>query len=228
MADPSILVAAVATAGALAAGASALSRPRLALTILFFLASLSRATLETPLGTMRLEMPAIAVVAGVLLAGGRFRSIRNLPRSTLTIALAFGTYLGVLTLSSALVAPGRDQSLHMVAWLAVSMLGGLVTFVLMRPRPVGAIEPLAFGGAVMGALGIMVAVLFFVAGPGFNLGIQDPNSSLPRVYALGWETNLYASFLGMCAFFVLETARGPHRRGQVRRRSDRASARPPR
>ena len=35
----------------------------LALGILFFLASLSRATLETPLGTMRLEMPAIAALA---------------------------------------------------------------------------------------------------------------------------------------------------------------------
>jgi hypothetical protein len=213
MPGTSALVAILAAAGALAAGATALSRPRLALAILFFLASLSRATLETPIGTMRLEMPAIAVVAAVLLAGGRFSTLRSLPRSTVAMALAFGTYLGVLALSSALVAPGTAQSLRMVAWLAISMMGGIVAFVLIRPRPVSAIEPLALAGAVMGAVGIAVAVMFLVAGPAFNLGIQESISvvPIPRVYALSWESNLYASFLGMCAFFALEAARGPRR-----------------
>jgi hypothetical protein len=207
------LVAILAAAGALAAGATALSRPRLAFGILFFLASLSRATLETPIGTMRLEMPAIAVVAAVLLAGGRVSTLRSLPRSTLVMALAFGTYLGVLALSSALVAPGTAQSLRMVAWLAISMMGGIVAFILIRPRPVGAIEPIALSGAAMGAVGIVVAAMFLVAGPALKLGIQESASivPIPRVYALSWESNLYASFLGMCAFFALETARGPRR-----------------
>jgi len=212
MPDSSILVAAVATAGALAAGATALSHPRIALGILFLLATVSRATLETPLGTMRPEMPAVAVVAAALLAGGRFSTIRRLPRSTVGMALAFGTYLGVLALSSAFVAPGTAQSLRMVAWLAVSMTGGVVAFVLVRSRPVGAIEPLAFAGAAMGAVGIVVAVMFLVAGPAFHFGIQEPNSIVPRVFAFGWETNLYASFLAMCAFFALEAARGPRRK----------------
>ena len=211
MPDPSIVVALVATAGAVAAGASALSRPRVALGILFLLASFSRATLETPLGTMRPEMPAIAVVAVVLLAGGRFRSLFRLPRSSLAIALAFATYLGVLTLSSAFVAPGTAQSLRMVAWLAVSMTGGVVACVLMQQRPTGAMEPFAFAGAISGAVGIALAVLFLAAGPDFNLGIQEPDSILPRVFALGWEANLYAIFLAMAAFFALEVARGPRR-----------------
>jgi hypothetical protein len=212
MSDPSPLVAIVAVAGALAAGATALSHPRLTVGILFYLASLSRPTLETPLGTMRVEMPAIAVVAVVLLTAGRFATLRSLPRSTLAMALAFGTYLGVLALSSAFVAPGTDQSLHMVAWLATSMTGGALTFVLLRSRPVGAIEPLAFAGAAMGAAGILAAAVFFVAGPTFDLGIQESDAVVPRVYALGWETNLYASFLGMSAFLALEVARGAHRR----------------
>jgi hypothetical protein len=211
LADPSVLVAAVAAAGALAAGATALSRPRLALGILFLLAAISRLTLETPLGTMRPEMPAIAVVAVVLLAGGRFSSLRDLPRSTVAMTIAFGTFLGALTLSSAFIAPGTSQSLHMVAWFAVSMTGGVVAFVLMRPRPLDALEPFAFGGAAMGFAGILVATAFLVAGPGFNIGIQDPNSIRPRVHALGWETNLYASFLGMCTFLALESARGLRR-----------------
>jgi hypothetical protein len=215
MAVPPLIVAILAAAGALAAGATALSRPRTAFGILFLLASISSATIETPVGTMRPEMPAIAVVAAVLFAGGRFRTLLSLPRSTLAMALAFGTYLGVLALSSALVAPGTAQSLRMVAWLATSMVGGIVAFVLVRPRPVGAIEPLAFAGAAMGAVGVAVAAMFFAAGPAFNLGIQDPNSILPRVHALGWETNLYASFLAMCAFFALEATRGPRRAAGV-------------
>lgn len=211
MPDSPIIVAVVAAVGALATGATALSRPRVALGILFLLASLSRATLETPLGTMRLEMPAIAVAAAVLLANGRFRILASLPRSTLAMALAFGTYLGVLALSSALIAPQPTLSLHVVAWLAISMVGGAVAFVLVRPQPVASMEPLAVAGALMGGVGLLVAVMFLVAGPGWNLGIQDPSTILPRVYALAWETNLYASFLAMCAFFALEAARGPRK-----------------
>jgi hypothetical protein len=206
MPDTSALVALLAATGALAAGATALTRPRMAFAILFLLASFSRATLETPIGTMRPEMPAIAVVAAILLARGRFSTLRTLPRPTVAMAIAFAIFLGVLTFSSAFIAPGRDQSLRMVAWFATSMLGGAVAFVLVRPRPVESIEPMAFAGAVMGAAGILAAVMFLVAGPAFDLGIQEPVVN-PRVYALGWETNLYASFLGMCALFALEAAR---------------------
>jgi hypothetical protein len=158
---------------------------------------------------MRLEMPAIAVVAAVLFAGRRFSALRKMSRASTAMALAFGTYLSAITLSSTFVAPGTAQSLHMVAWLGISMLGGVVAFILMRPRPLDSIEPLALGGAVMGAAGILAAAAFFLAGPSFELGIQDAQRALPRVYALGWEANLYAIFLGMCVFFALEVARGP-------------------
>ena len=208
-------VAALVLVGAVGAGATALSRPRICLAILFLLASFSRATLETPLGTMRPEMPAVAVAAILLVANGRLSSLRGLPRSTVVMSLAFGTFLGVLTLSSVLMAPGRSQSLHMVAWYALSMLSGVVAFVLIRLRPADSIEPFAFGGATVGALGVLAAALFLVAGPGFDLGIQEVNSLQPRVYAVGWETNLYASFLAMCAFFALEAARRNKRAGSV-------------
>ncbi len=211
MLDPTIVVA-LSTTGALGAAASALWYPRLSLGILFLLASFSRATLETPLGTMRPEMPAIAAVAVVLLGGGRLRVLVKLPRAHKVMALTFGAYLGVLALSSAVVAPDSAQSLRMVAWLAISMAGGVVAYVLMQPRPTGAMEPLAFAGAVNGAIGIALAVLFLAAGPDFDLGIQDPDAVVPRVHALGWEANLYASFLAMTVFFALETARGPWQR----------------
>jgi hypothetical protein len=212
MADAPVLVAILAVAGAVAAGAAALARPHVALAILFVLASISRVTLETPIGTMRLEQPAIAVVAAVLLAAGRFRIQMRPPRSILAIALAFGTYLVVLGLSSALIAPEPGSSLRLVAWLAISMFGGIVAFVLIQPRPVDAMTPLAFGGAAKGAVGIAVAAMYLIAGPAFDLGIQESNAILPRVDAFTWEANLYASFLAMCVPFALEVARGPRRK----------------
>src|SRR5688572_30197123 len=118
MPDTTFLVASLSALGAVAAGITTLSRPRIALTILFLVASFSRATLETPLGTMRPEMPVIAVVAVVLLAGGRFGELRGLPRTAWAIAIAFGIFLAAITLSSAFVAPETGQSMRMVAWFA--------------------------------------------------------------------------------------------------------------
>lgn len=172
------------------------------------LASVSRVTLDTPIGTMRLEQPAIAVVAVVLIATGRMRILRRLPRQSLGLAMAFGTYLGVLAVSSAFIAPDPGASLRIVAWLGISMFGGVVAFVLAWPQPTGAMEPLAFGGAAKGAVGIAVAVAFLVGGPGFESGIQEVHGILPRVHAFTWEANLYASFLAICAPFALEIARG--------------------
>jgi hypothetical protein len=213
MPDTTILVAILATAGALVAGLSALPYPRVAFGVLFVIASFSRATLETPLGTMRPEMPAIATIGIALLLGGRLRGLGQIPRSMVAVAAAFAVYLVALTLSSAFVAPGTAQSMRMVAWLAISMIGGAEAFLLMRPRPIGSIEPLALAGAVMGVLGIVVATMFLITGPDFQLGIQEPYAEIPRVSAMGWETNLYASFLSMCSFFAVEVARGRDRRG---------------
>src|SRR5664280_1709104 len=97
----SIAIIAVATSAAVAAGLTALPRPRLCFGILFLIASISRATLQTPLGTMRPEMLAVLVVAAILLAGGRFKSLTRLPRPTLAMCLAFAAYLGALSFSSA-------------------------------------------------------------------------------------------------------------------------------
>src|SRR5450759_3246412 len=208
-------IIAIAAVAAVAAGLTALRFPRLCFGILFVAASFSRDTLETPIGTMRTEMPAIAVVAIILLVGRRFGVRRRVPRTTRLMGLGFAAYLGVLTLSSVLVAPGHAQSLRMCAWLAVSMLGGVVAFVLVQPKPADAIEPLALGGATMGAIGIVIAAMFLVAGPAVDFGVQEGTTILPRVYGLAWEANLYASFLAFCVFFALEAARGPRMKAGV-------------
>lgn len=207
MVDSSIGVAALALVGAVVAGATARSRPFLALGVVFLLASMSRITLETPVGAMRLEQPAIAVVAVVLLVAGRFRFVKELPRWTLLMAMAFATYLAVLAISSALIAPQPAVSLRLVAWLAISMLGGVVALALAQVRPTGSVEPLALVGAANGAGGLVLAALFLVAGPAFDLGVQEATGIVPRVFGFVWEANLYASFLAICLPLGLEAMR---------------------
>jgi hypothetical protein len=207
------LAAGLAVAGLAAAVATAIRRPRLCFGIVFLVASFSRATLETPLGTMRPEMPAVAAVGVILLLTGRLRDLRELPRILLVVAGAFAVFLASLAVSSALVAPDRSQSLHMVAWYAVSMVAGAEAFILLRPRPAESVEPLAVGAGVMGLLGLAAAAVFLLAGPGVYMGIQEQDSVQPRVFALAWEANLYGSFLAICAFFALETTRRNRRLG---------------
>ena len=165
MPDPSELIAALfAVAGTVIAAWAATTRPMVAIGALFLLASLSRLVIETPGGTMRLEQPAIAVVAIVLLIRGRLGVLRSVSRTELVIAGAFAGYLAVLAVSSAIRAPQPVQSLRLVAWLAISMVGGGVVYVLARSKPPIAIPPFAFAGAANGAVGIVVAALFLVLG----------------------------------------------------------------
>lgn len=111
------VIIALAALAALAAGATALRYPRVCFGILFLVAAMSRETLETPLGTMRPEKPAVVVVAAVLLAGGRFGSLRHLPRTTQAMCLAFGTYLWC--------SPFRRRSWHPAARRVSTGLPGL-------------------------------------------------------------------------------------------------------
>lgn len=212
MADLSELIPAlIATAGAIVAAWAATTRPMLAIGALFLLASLSRLVIDTPVGTMRLEQPAIAVVAIVLLVRGRLGVLRSVSRTELAIAGAFAGYLAVLAVSSAIRAPQPIESLRLVAWLAISMVGGGVVYVLARPTPPIAVPPFAFAGAAKGAVGIVVAAAFLVFGPGADWGIQEAQGILPRVHAFTWEANIYASFLAIVIPFALEMARGPRR-----------------
>ena len=207
MSDEFIVVAILAGAAAIAAAATATRRPYLCLGILFVLASFSGVTLETPIGTMRIEQPAIAAVALVLVATGRWRRLLQVERTALVVAFAFALYLIVLGLSSAFVAPEPAGSIRMVVWLAISMVAGLVALLLIWPEPDESVLPLAVGGAIKGAFGLVFAVLYLVAGPAFNLGIQHPDGVLPRVHAFTWEANLYASFLAMCVPLTIEASR---------------------
>lgn len=185
------------------------SRPATAFGILFLVATLSRATIATPVGNMRLEQPAI--VAGfmaLLIAPSRldFRRLRPL----WPIGAAFGVYLVCLGLSSVLFALDRVASLRIVFWTALSMASGLLAFLLLA-RSRGREETwLCLSGYVQALAGILFALLFFTLGPVLVAGsdpapgVQDALSSLPKVFALSWEANLYASLLAALTLFGLD------------------------
>lgn len=207
MPESSLVVMTIAAVGAILAGYTAWRYPILCLGILFLLATASRITLETVFGTMRLEQPAIATVAVVLIATNRVGELRRLPRPALAVAAAFGLYLGAQAVSSAFVAPDPISSLRLTLWLAISMTSGIIAFVLARPVAAQVGHVFVAGGAINAATGIAVAVLFLVLGPDFDVGVQEIWSVAPRVYGLARETNLLASLLAICAPFVIELLR---------------------
>jgi hypothetical protein len=172
--------------------------------ILFALAAISRVTVELPPGTMRLEQPGIAAVL-VALAAQR----RAWPRPTSAatpIVVGLTLFVGSLALSSALMAPRPIDSLRIVAWYMTSIGGGFTAFLLLRRRSDEATPWFSGVGAVAGGAGLLAAVLFFVIGESWSIGIQGI-PDFPRVYAFAWEGNLFASFLAAVLPFATERFR---------------------
>jgi hypothetical protein len=209
-----VIVITIAVLGAIVAAFAAVSRPAISLAVLVLLTAMSRLVVDTPVGTMRLEQPAIAAVATVLLANGDLARLRHVPRWVAAVLACLAVYWATLALSSYLFAIDRGQSLRLVVWWAISFVGGGCALLLaLRAR--SSVEPFAFGGAVKGFEGITWAVLFLVI-PSLTVGaIQDVRTVSPRVVGLSWEANLYASFLAACAPFGLELARRGRRLGYL-------------
>lgn len=202
----------LAVGGAIVAAWAASARPAITIGTLFMLASLSRLVVETPIGTMRIEQPAIVLVAVVLVGRGSLRTLRSLSRTEILFVAGLAAYVGALTASSVAQAPQPVDSLRMVAWLVISMVGGAVVYQLARRVPASTVWPIALTGAAKAVVGLLVATLFLVLGPTADWGVQEALGALPRVHAFTWEANLYASFLAITIPFAIETDRGPHRR----------------
>src|SRR5207253_5055338 len=142
----------------------------------------SRVTLDLPVGSMRLEQPAIAAALLVLALTGKLRDVRSAPRLLIFAAIAFGIYVAVLAASSALMAPTPAASLRLVLWQAISLAGALAAFLLVRSEPAGSLGWLSFSGAANAVAGIVAAFVFFVA-PDLSFGVQGGQSVLPKVFA---------------------------------------------
>lgn len=208
----SLLASTAAMAGAAAVLLLGRDHPVLVVALVFALASASRLVMETPVGTLRLEQPAIAALVVVAAARVRREGL-HAPRQVWLIGAAVLVYLVAMTMSSALVAPQPIASLRITLWWAISAAGGAAAFVLLRGRAVAGSDAFVVGGTGFAVIGIVAAVIFGIAGPDFALGIQDTLTVQPRVYGLGWETNLYASYLA--AVFILSVGASGGRRGIV-------------
>jgi hypothetical protein len=205
----SAVLLALAIGGAGAAAYLVPLRPSVAFGILFLLAAVSRFTIELPFGTMRMDHPAIAFTALALLVDRRgplYRLTRP-RRSELVILGLLCGYLAVLAVSSVFVAPQPVASLRIVAWTAISLVGGVVAYVLLRAEPVRA-EGWYRGSAFLFACaGIIVAALYWVQGPSEIPGLSSGLLPWRKVYAFAWEPNIYASFLAAMAPFAVERLR---------------------
>ena len=184
------------------------SKPVAAFGVLFLMATLSRGVVQTSVGNMRLEQPAIvAGWAALLLMPSRVDLGRL--RHLWPIGVSFAVYLGCLTLSSVLFAPDKGDSLRMSFWTGLSMSGGLLALLLLARGTTRAIDWVCLSGYVQAIGGILFAVLFFTLGPVLLAGatpapgVQEALTSLPKVFSLSQEANLYASFLATLTVFGL-------------------------
>ena len=182
-------------------------RPIAAFGVLFVLSSLSRWTIELPVGNMRLEQPAIVVGLLALFYARRLPD-RATFRRLLPIVIAFMVYLGALTASSLLHSPDRADSLRMVFWTGLSMAGGLLVFLLLFGQdPEGELRWLRLTGGGHAALGILIAVLFFTLGPVVVSGPDPVPGMDPKIYGVSWEANLFASLVAALSLFAIEELR---------------------
>jgi hypothetical protein len=182
------------------------TRPRAAFGVLLLLSSVSKVTIDVQAGNLRLEQPAIvAAIAAIVVS-------RSWPRASelkpvLAVVLAFAAYLAVLTLSSVLYAPEFATSARMIIWTAISMAGGAVAFTLLIRAQVSEIGWFTLTGLFHAVVGVGVAALFLVSGPDNIPGMQVSPGELPKVAALTWEANVFASLLAAMAPFALEQFR---------------------
>lgn len=184
-------------------------RPPVAFGIVFLLATTSRFTIELPFGTMRMEHPAVAFAALALMVdrSGPLHRLKRPRTSELAILGLLCGYLAVLAISSVVAAPQAVASLRLVAWTAISLVGGVVAYVLLRAEPLHADGWFRASALLLGTAGIAVGLWYAAQGPSEIPGLSAGLVPWRKVYALAWEPNLYASFLAAMAPFAVERFR---------------------
>lgn len=177
-------------------------RPVLAFGLLFILASISDIVIPLSVGRVRLEQPSIIAGLITLMVGAPWP--RREMRHILPIVVCFFAYLVVLIVASAVHAPEPLVSVRMIIWTTLSMGGGLAVFWLLVGREHDRAEDWIVGTGVAHALlGLLIAGAFFVAGPIGIPGMQTSPGEVPKVTAVAFEANLFASMLGALAPFAL-------------------------
>ncbi len=173
-----------------------------ALGITFVMATITRFGIPIAGSTIRFEQPAILILVALILmrdAGSVSVVVR---RSIPFVAFAV-VYIGAHLLSSTLLAPDRLESLKIVAWLGVSMLGGAVAAILaFRSGGAMRLAPWIVGAALLHIIVATVAVASQVLFK-TDWGVQHNDVLIGKAYGLALEANLYAILIAMAIPFTL-------------------------
>lgn len=195
-------------------GAYVTRRYVLAIGILFLLASMSRFAVDIAGSGVRLEQPAVILIAGVILVRERADLFATVRRAWVPVSFA-AVYLAAHFASSALVAPDPAQSLKIAAWFGISITAaGIAAVVAYR----AARESLpTLGMWILGAAALHVAVAVVAVGSQVVLdttwGVQSTDVLIGKAFGLSYEANLFGILLAMALPLALfETAYGPRLR----------------
>jgi hypothetical protein len=177
-------------------------RPVWAVTIAFGLSCVSRLVIELPVGSLRLEQPALLALIATTVLTGRMR-LSSLPPAMRFASAAILVYLLALAASSALIAPEPLASLRMVVWWSISAVSGLAAYLLIGNRPQGSRDGFVGVGLMVAAMGVAAAGVFLALGPEVSPGVQDAYTLQPRVFGPAFEANLYASLVASLLLLAL-------------------------
>lgn len=203
------------TAVAVITGASLLTGRRgLALGVLLMAASFSGLT--APFGTLevRLEQPAVATLAVLVIIRERtlLRRFLTGARTPLTM---FGLYVCVGLASSLIMSPDPAQSLKITAWLALSVIAAVVAGVLVAGgdgTDLGLSRWIVAGAIVQSGVAAMQVATELVLGN--DWGVLRNDAPLGKAYGLSWEPNLLAISLAVALVFLIVPQLPSHAEGQ--------------
>ncbi len=181
-------------------------RPGLALGILAAAASFSGITAPVGGVGVRLEQPAVLLMAAILLIR-RPSSVMTMLRAARWPVAFAAIYLAANVASAVLHAPDPAQSLKICLWLALSLLAAAVAALLIyEARHGDADRSLVIWLVAAACLHTVVAALQ-VAGElwfGTDWGVLRGDAPVGKAFGLSWEPNLLAINLAAVLMFLLD------------------------
>jgi hypothetical protein len=193
-------------------------RPGLALGVLAAVASFSGVT--APIGEVgvRMEQPAVLLMAAILLVR-RPASVQAMLRAARWPIAFAGIYLGVNVASALVNAPDSAQSLKICLWLALSLLAaGVAALLVFEARAGDADRNLVVWLVAAGCLHTVVAVTQVVGELWFGTdwGVLRGDAPVGKAFGLAWEPNLLAINLAAALMFLLDPTTGRRFTDRVR------------
>jgi hypothetical protein len=181
------------------------NRPVACLAALAITAWCSRTVLDLLGANIRVEQPAVVILAAWLL--WRYHGLAlQLLRQYVVAITGIAVWLIAMFASSYLNAPDRGASLRIEAWLCVSILSaGVAAVLVVRFRANQDASPIFIAAAL-----VQVCIALFALVTGRFLGLAwggyllQGDSGLFRAFGLVWEPNIFGSAAGIVLPFAID------------------------